>query len=151
VLAAELAGMQLAIDWQAARMGRSLVPLLGLDRPFCIASPLRGWPLDGCHIKVPDRTFLRCTGSARRLKEVMHERVRADEGVRLARPRVQRLSAAMERQATALLAALLADAAKRHERPTSECGVPIGGPVGGPIGTPIATPKNRPPGPGGYQ
>jgi hypothetical protein len=66
----------------------------------------------------------------------MRERVRADEGVRLARPRVQRLSAAMEREATALLAALLADAAKHR-------GVPIGGPVGGPIGTPIATPKNE--------
>lgn len=72
----------------------------------------------------------------------MRERVRVDEGVRLARPRVQRLSAAMEREATALLAALLADAAKRR-------GVPIGGPVGGPLGTPIPTPKNRPPRLGG--
>jgi hypothetical protein len=68
----------------------------------------------------------------------MRERVRVDEDVRLARPRVQRLSAAMEREAKALLATLLADAAKRS-------GVPVGGPVGGPIGTPIATPKNEPP------
>jgi hypothetical protein len=49
----------------------------------------------------------------------------------------------MEREATALLAALMADAAKRHEMPPSERGVPIGGPVGGLIGTPIATPKNE--------
>jgi len=48
----------------------------------------------------------------------------------------------MEREATVLLAALLADAAKRR-------GVPIGGPVGGPIGTPIATPKNEHPEGGG--
>jgi hypothetical protein len=58
--------------------------------------------------------------------------------VRLARPRLQRLSAAMEHEATALLAALLADAAKRR-------GAPIGTPVGRPIGTPIPTPKNGPP------
>jgi hypothetical protein len=72
----------------------------------------------------------------------MHERERADEGVCLARPRVQRLSAAMEHEATALLAALLADAAKRR-------GVPIGGQAGGPIGTPMPTPMNEHPEGGG--
>lgn len=67
----------------------------------------------GCHIEAPDRTFLWCPSqSARRLKEVMDERVRVDEGVRLARPRVQRLSEEMEREATALLAGLLRHAAR---------------------------------------
>lgn len=38
-----------------------------------------------------------------------------DEGfVRVARPRVQRLTAEMEREATMLLAGLLADAVKKH-------------------------------------
>lgn len=53
----------------------------------------------------------------------MHERVRVEEGVRLARPKTQRLSAAMEREATALLARLLADAARDRETvpcPTGE-------------------------------
>lgn len=52
------------------------------------------------------------------------------------------MSAVMEREATALLAALLANGAKRR-------GVPIGGPVGAPIGTPMATPKNEHPEDGG--
>jgi hypothetical protein len=43
----------------------------------------------------------------------MRERVRADGGVRLARPRMQHLSSAMEREATMLLAGLLWEAAGR--------------------------------------
>lgn len=45
----------------------------------------------------------------------MDERIRRDDGVRLAAPRVQRLSAEMEREATRLLAALLADAVARRK------------------------------------
>jgi hypothetical protein len=53
----------------------------------------------------------------------MHERVRADDRVRVARPQVQLLPTAMEREATALLAKLLAGAARDREtvpRPTGE-------------------------------
>ncbi len=72
----------------------------------------------------------------------MHERVRVDDGVRLARPRVQRLSVDMEREASGLLAALLADAAKRGG---SDEGVPIGVPFRVPFRAPIGTPKNAQP------
>jgi hypothetical protein len=45
----------------------------------------------------------------------MHERVCADDRVRLARPRVEPLPATLEREATALLAKLLADAVRDRE------------------------------------
>lgn len=44
----------------------------------------------------------------------MRERVRADGGVRLGRPRIQHLSPAMEREATTLLAGLLRDVASKE-------------------------------------
>ncbi len=59
----------------------------------------------------------------------MDERVRRDDGVRLAAPRVQRLSAEMEREATRLLAVLLADAVAR--RKAGQGAVPIRAPAGG--------------------
>lgn len=68
----------------------------------------------------------------------MGERIRRDDGVCLAAPSVQRLSAEMEREATRLLAALLADAVARRE--AGEGGVPIRPPAGPPVGPPIAPP-----------
>ena len=68
----------------------------------------------------------------------MDERVRRDDGVRLAAPRVQRLSAEMEREATRLLAGLLADAVAR--RKAGQGAVPIRPPAGPPVGPPIAPP-----------
>jgi hypothetical protein len=53
----------------------------------------------------------------------MHERVRAGDRARVARPQVQLIPAAMEREATALLAKLLVDAARGRETvpcPTGE-------------------------------
>jgi hypothetical protein len=53
----------------------------------------------------------------------MDERVSLDDGVRLAAPRFEQLSPEMEREATKLLAALLADAARRSgvmPRPPSD-------------------------------
>lgn len=42
-------------------MGRSFVPLAGLDRPFWVGSLSDGLPcLVGCHMMAPDRTFLWC-------------------------------------------------------------------------------------------
>jgi hypothetical protein len=49
----------------------------------------------------------------------MHERVCADDRVRLARLRMEPLPATLEREATALLAKLLADAAR--DRETVQC------------------------------
>jgi hypothetical protein len=71
----------------------------------------------------------------------MDERVRVEKGVRLARPRIQRLAPEMEREATALLAALLADTAKRQRSDE-------GAPIGIPFRVPIGTPKNAQPEPG---
>lgn len=65
----------------------------------------------------------------------MDERVRRDDGVRLAAPRVQRLSPEMEREATRLLAALLADAVA--SRNAGQGAVPIRPPVGPPIAPPV--------------
>lgn len=83
--------------------------------------------------------FLYCPRPFRRLKEVMRECVRADGRVRVARLRVQPLAAGMEREATRLLAVLLADAARRAEAARQGCTAAIDGP----LGAPIATPKNR--------
>lgn len=76
-------------------------------------------------------------------EEVMRELVHADGRVRVARPRVQPLAAGMEREATRLLAVLLADAARRAEAARQGCTAAIGGPFGAPVGAPIATPKNQ--------
>jgi hypothetical protein len=46
----------------------------------------------------------------------MDERVRRDDGVRLAAPRAQRLTPEMEREAIGLLAALLANTVDRRHR-----------------------------------
>ena len=69
----------------------------------------------GCPLEALDRTFLWCPRSSAGRNEVMHKRVRADDRVRVACPEVQLLPAAMEREATALLAKLLADAARNRE------------------------------------
>jgi hypothetical protein len=64
----------------------------------------------------------------------MQDRVPRDR-VRLAAPRMQRLSAEEQHEATRLLAALLADAAERHgheaerERSADRCSVPCSGPA----------------------
>jgi hypothetical protein len=68
----------------------------------------------------------------------MDERVRRDDGVRLAAPRVQLLSPEMEREATRLLAGLLADAVAR--RKAGHGAVPIRPPAGPPVGSLIAPP-----------
>jgi hypothetical protein len=68
----------------------------------------------------------------------MDERVRRDDGVRLAAPRVQRLSGEMEREATRLLAGLLADAVAR--RKAGRGAVPVRPPIRPPVGPPIAPP-----------
>jgi hypothetical protein len=63
----------------------------------------------------------------------MQDRVPRDR-VRLAAPRMQRLSAEQQHEATRLLAALLADAAERHgheaeKRSADRCSVPLSGPA----------------------
>lgn len=93
--------------------------------------------LGGCHVRRSDSPVC-VQGLLVRLKKVMGELVRRDDGVRLAAPRVQRLSAEMEREATRLLAALLADAVASRE--AGQGGVPIRPPAGPPVGPPIAPP-----------
>jgi hypothetical protein len=64
----------------------------------------------------------------------MQDRVPRDR-VRLAAPRIQRLSAEQQHEATSLLAALFADAAEREgcaaeqERRADRCSVPFSGPA----------------------
>jgi hypothetical protein len=64
----------------------------------------------------------------------MQDRVPRDR-VRLAAPRIQRLSAEQQHDATRLLAALLADAAERHgheaerECGADGCSIPFSGPA----------------------
>jgi hypothetical protein len=72
----------------------------------------------------------------------MQDRVPRDR-VRLAAPRIQRLSAQQQHEATRLLVALLADAAERQGvRPTRNA-VPIGAPFRSPIPPPFAPPVGR--------
>lgn len=96
--------------------------------------------LEGCHVRLPDSPVC-VQGLLARLKKAMDERIHRDDGVRLAAPRVQRLSAEMEREATRLLAALLADAVAR--RKAGQGAVPIRPPAGPPVGPPIAPPVKR--------
>jgi hypothetical protein len=63
-----------------------------------------------------------------------------DDSFRLAAPKVQRLSRAMEREAIELLAALLLDAARRRSNVDQQNVVPIRPPLDAPIGTPIGPP-----------
>jgi hypothetical protein len=90
---------------------------------LCCEPPGKLAVVVGCPLEALDRTFLWCPRSSAGRNEVMHERVRADDRVRVARPQVQLLPAAMEREATALLAQLLVDAARDRETipyPTGE-------------------------------
>lgn len=58
----------------------------------------------------------------------MDDRVPRDDRMRLTAPRMQRLSAEQEHEATRLLAALLLDAAERHGVKPRRSAVPIGAP-----------------------
>jgi hypothetical protein len=70
-----------------------------------------------CAVAGSDRTFLlrqRC----RRVRVFPSGSMTMDDCVRVARPKIERLSAGMEREAVGLLAALLADAVRKgYSRP----------------------------------
>jgi hypothetical protein len=109
----------------ALRVGaRRACPVAGACLTFlCCEPPGKPAVEVGCPLEAPDRTFLWCPRSSAGRNEAMHERVRADDRVHVARPQVQMLPVAMEREATALLAKLLADAARDRETvpcPTGE-------------------------------
>lgn len=78
------------------------------------------------------RTFLGCPRPSAGRKEAMRERVHADDGVRLVRPRIKRLSPAMQHEATVLLAGLLLAAARRDG--ASVCDGALGGVCPGAFG-----------------